>query len=1280
MEPNKKELKKEVATLYGTCIECKQPRRHYQWCQPCERKQCVENFKNWTSGDERIDKFLQDAQFCSTRPQTYLEWIPFDKLGNINVLNTNSGNKTSTVYSAIWKDGPRIMWDQRNEKYERAETKVTIVNKDGDDNDQINEILNELKIYVDCHTQDNALLIQFYGISKHPVSNDYFIVKQFHENTSSLSDYISHNFNNLNWEMKLHLLLYLAEDLKALHNAGYVHRYFKNPSSVQVLGDNFCVIETFLECKALSLSNKDEKDGWYPYKAPEILINQPYTKASDIFSFGMIMHAIGTGKIPPYIYPLHFSRCLTFDICSGLRPHIPNNIPKNFKNLVEICWNNEPILRPNIHEVHNVLLNLWSSIYHNKYPTTLNLICLEFLAADNNKDYSESKFQEIIPQKAESDNLEQIDIIRTIKRFVKFIKMDELTTKTPISSKISRYTYTLKEKTLLVVCKRLNNDKLVGNESIKAFIHKLNVQDKLGFRSRIMRILGICFDQSANEYLLVMQYADGGNLRQYLNNHLIRLTWNDKIKLAYQITEGIKYLHDEDILHQNLYPKNILIHKEEAKITLNIGKEDTEISYIDPKLLGDDSYEYDKKSDIYSLGVLMWEITSGHLPFIYIETENLLKMHLINDLREKPIPNTPNEYLDLYKSCWDSESNKRPSVSQVFDILGKILYSAQTKKNFEPTELINLIKNNHLTRIIEIDELSEVNNNVDRETILTATWKNTNCLNYANLGICLDENTNEYLLIIQYADGGNLRQYLKNHLGKLTWNNKIKLAHQITEGIRYLHDKDIIHQNLYYKNILIHKKEAKIKLDIIKNTAMNVSDEIISYVDPKLLGNTNEYRYRYSIYSLGVLLWELSGCYPETRSIMNCYPGTPNEYLNLYKSCWDSEPSKRPSISQVSSKLEEMNKNLGPELINLIIEQNLFKFIDKSELTDVQNFDAGHFGIISRAIWKKTNNNVVCKKLRNNESISNKPIEAFLHELKMYRRLDFCERIIRILGISLDESTKEYLFVMQYADSGNLREYLKNRVSTLTWEDKIKLSYQITDGIKFLQGENILHRDLHSGNIVIHQGEAKIIDLGIAKSIETQTNIHSNVFGSLPYIDPKRLDDPFYEYNEKSDIYSLGVLMWEISSCTPPFINDISESLLRIDLINGRRENPVPDTPEVYLKLYKLCWDINPDKRPTISEVYNKIVKLGRMKDIQYFQDIECDDDGNEYDIQDLQNIENIQVDNNAQLATKSNINDAGLQNIRDIQDDYNIQSTRLNINCATDHNDDCVLSDDNDK
>lgn len=344
-------------------------------------------------------------------------------------------------------------------------------------------------------------------------------MKQFPQN-SSLSAYITQNFNNLDWETKLHLLLYVAEDLKAIHNAGYIHRYL-HPFSVLVF-DNvgssydssfsnfddgcFCAIGEFSRCcKDLVLTNTEEIIGWQHYMAPEYLRYKTYTKASDVYAFGMIMHTVGTGYIP--YYPLCIDHYLTLDIVQGLRPKLSHNIPKSFKNLIERCWNAEVNLRPSIHEIYNILLNLWSSINRNKSLNSLNSVSLEFLAADN-IGYYKTKSQETLSQKIEynkpkdidlSDiiNLEPSEMINFIKKknLVKFINKDELTTMKKIDSGHfgSISTAIWKKTDKLVVCKKIRNNESINKKQTEAFLHELDMHRRLDFCPRIIRVLGISF-------------------------------------------------------------------------------------------------------------------------------------------------------------------------------------------------------------------------------------------------------------------------------------------------------------------------------------------------------------------------------------------------------------------------------------------------------------------------------------------------------------------------------------------------------------------------------------------------------------------------------------------------------------------------------------------------------------------------------------------------------------------------------------------------------------------
>ena len=134
----------------------------------------------------------------------------------------------------------------------------------------------------------------------------------------------------------------------------------------------------------------------------------------------------------------------------------------------------------------------------------------------------------------------------------------------------------------------------------------------------------------------------------------------------------------------------------------------------------------------------------------------------------------------------------------------------------------------------------------------------------------------------------------------------------------------------------------------------------------------------------------------------------------------------------------------------------------------------------------------------------------------------------------------------------------------------------------------------HTKNIVIYQGIAKITDFGHSKSIHTIMKLHNDLFGNIRFVAPEVLrasktkQDP---HTKSSDIYSLGVLLWEISSGKPPF-EDFNDYTIVANILLEHREERIPDTPSEYYKLYSECWNNEPKKRHTIEYIYKVLEKL----------------------------------------------------------------------------------------
>ncbi|RIB05339.1 kinase-like domain-containing protein [Gigaspora rosea] len=236
--------------------------------------------------------------------------------------------------------------------------------------------------------------------------------------------------------------------------------------------------------------------------------------------------------------------------------------------------------------------------------------------------------------------------------------------------------------------KSLNNNLYMDDKTFKQFKREIKVLYKVK-HPNIIEFYGASKDQLTGNFMMVLQFANGGNLQEYLqtkiNANQYKISWNELIKIAKEITSGLDYLHSKKIIHQDLHSMNVLLNDGVALITdFGVSKQlddSSKISsasdchgrpaYIEPKCCIDSNYKRNEKSDIYSLGVLFWELTSGIQPFHDLSSI-VIYTKIVANAREKEIAKTPINYVNLYKKCWDTEPHNRPTLKEILKELEKL--------------------------------------------------------------------------------------------------------------------------------------------------------------------------------------------------------------------------------------------------------------------------------------------------------------------------------------------------------------------------------------------------------------------------------------------------------------------------------------------------------------------------------------------------------------------------------------------------------------------------------
>ncbi|NWQ87945.1 INSR protein, partial [Burhinus bistriatus] len=269
--------------------------------------------------------------------------------------------------------------------------------------------------------------------------------------------------------------------------------------------------------------------------------------------------------------------------------------------------------------------------------------------------------------------------------------------------------------------------------------------------------------------------------------------------------------------------------------------------------------------------------------------------------------------------------------------------------------------------------------------------------------------------------------------------------------------------------------------------------------------------------------------------------------------------------------------------------------VPRDKITLLRELGQGSFGMVYEGIAKdivkgEPETRVAVKTV--NESASLRERIEFLNEASVMKGFS-CHHVVRLLGVvSKGQPT---LVVMELMAHGDLKSYLRSLRPDAennpgrpppTLREMIQMAAEIADGMAYLNAKKFVHRDLAARNCMVAEDfTVKIGDFGMTRDIYETDYYRKGGKGLLPvrWMAPESLKDGVF--TAYSDVWSFGVVLWEISSLAEqPYQGLSNEQVLKFVMDGGYLDQP-DNCPERLHSLMQMCWQYNPKMRPTFIEI-----------------------------------------------------------------------------------------------
>ncbi|XP_008289064.1 tyrosine-protein kinase Tec isoform X1 [Stegastes partitus] len=251
--------------------------------------------------------------------------------------------------------------------------------------------------------------------------------------------------------------------------------------------------------------------------------------------------------------------------------------------------------------------------------------------------------------------------------------------------------------------------------------------------------------------------------------------------------------------------------------------------------------------------------------------------------------------------------------------------------------------------------------------------------------------------------------------------------------------------------------------------------------------------------------------------------------------------------------------------------------INPSELTFMKELGSGQFGLVRLGKWR-AQHKVAIKAIREGAMYE----EDFIEEAKVMMRLSH-PKLVQLYGVCSQQ--RPIYIVTEFMEHGCLLNYLRQQRGSFSLGSMLSISLDVSEGMEHLEANGFIHRDLAARNCLVNEAlVVKVSDFGMARYVlDDQYTSSSGAKFPVKWSPPEVFN--FCRYSSKSDVWSFGVLMWEVfTEGRMPFEQSPNHEVVTLVTQGHRLYRPKMATPNIY-DIMQLCWHERPEERATFFQL-----------------------------------------------------------------------------------------------